>query len=272
MTLRKIVFVFLLLLYGVTIYAQDTLSSGKIITNVQLVGIGTVNQLDTYLSPSEYTGTEIRYISHTLRENETSLLCEIIHQAHLSYTHNASNKNNNIGGMYNFQYNLHYAFAKWRAGNGTLTATAGGGIDANIGFLYNMRNGNNPAQAYLNVNISPSASAAYTFRLCNKPFQVRYEIQAPLAGVMFAPNFGQSYYEIFSKGNYDHNIVATTIFTTPSLRQMFTIDFTLKHTTLRIGYLGDFQQARINGLKYHTWSNLLIIGIARKFSISKIVP
>ena len=50
MTLRKIVFVFLLLLYGVTIYAQDTLSSGKIITNVQLVGIGTVNQLDTYLS------------------------------------------------------------------------------------------------------------------------------------------------------------------------------------------------------------------------------
>lgn len=68
MTLRKIVFVFLLLLYGVTIYAQDTLSSGKIITNVQLVGIGTVNQLDTYLSPSEYTGTEIRYISHTLRE------------------------------------------------------------------------------------------------------------------------------------------------------------------------------------------------------------
>lgn len=141
MTLRKIVFVFLLLLYGVTIYAQDTLSSGKIITNVQLVGIGTVNQLDTYLSPSEYTGTEIRYISHTLRENGTSLLREIIHQAHLSYTHNASNKNNNIGGMYNFQYNLHYAFAKWRVGNGTLTATAGGGIDANIGFLYNMRNG-----------------------------------------------------------------------------------------------------------------------------------
>ena len=82
----------LLLLYGVTIYAQDTLSSGKIITNVQLVGIGTVNQLDTYLSPSEYTGTEIRYISHTLRENGTSLLREIIHQAHLSYTHNASNK------------------------------------------------------------------------------------------------------------------------------------------------------------------------------------
>ena len=67
MTLRKIVFVFLLLLYGVTIYAQDTLSSGKIITNVQLVGIGTVNQLDTISVPSEYTGTEIAIFAYTTR-------------------------------------------------------------------------------------------------------------------------------------------------------------------------------------------------------------
>ena len=135
-----------------------------------------------------------------------------------------------------------------------------------------MRNGNNPAQAYLNVNLSPSASAAYAFRLWGKPFQVRYEVQAPLAGLMFAPNFGQSYYEIFSKGDYDHNIVPTTLVSTPSLRQMLTLDFTLHHTTLRLGYLGDFQQACVNGLKYHTWSNLLVVGIVRKFSISKIIP
>ena len=73
--------------------------------------------------------------------------------------------------MYNFQYNLHYAFAKWRVGNGTLTATAGGGIDANIGFLYNMRNGNNPAQSYLNVNISPSARLHIHFVCVTSPFK-----------------------------------------------------------------------------------------------------
>ena len=173
MVLKKILLVFPLLLYGVAADAQDTLRSNKIITKTQLVGIGHVNQLDTYLTPSEYTGGEIRYVSHTLRDNGTPLLREIIHQAHLSYTHNASEKNNNIGGLYNFQYNLHYAFGKWAVGNGTLAATVGGGIDANIGFLYNMRNGNNPAQAYLNVNLSPSASAAYVFRLWGKPFQVR---------------------------------------------------------------------------------------------------
>ena len=100
MVLKKILLAFSLLLYGVAADAQDTLRSGKIITNAQLVGIGHVNQLDTYLTPSEYTGGEIRYVSHTLRENGTPLLREIIHQAHLSYTHNASEKNNNIGGRF----------------------------------------------------------------------------------------------------------------------------------------------------------------------------
>ena len=270
--LRKILFACSFLLYSFTIHAQDTLRSSKIITKAQLVGFGKVSQLDTYLSPNAYEGGEIRYISHTLRNNGTPILHEIIHQTHLSYTHNASQRNNNIGGMYNFQYNVHYAFGKWMLGNGTLTATAGGGIDANIGFLYNMRNGNNPAQLYLNMNLAPSASATYAFRLWGKPFQVRYEVQSPLVGLMFAPNFGQSYYEIFSKGDYDHNIVPTTMFSTPSLRQMLTLDFTLRHTTLRLGYLGDFQQARVNSLKYHTWSNLFVLGVVRTFSISKIIP
>ena len=39
MVLKKIPLVFPLLLYGVAADAQDTLRSGKIITNAQLVGI-----------------------------------------------------------------------------------------------------------------------------------------------------------------------------------------------------------------------------------------
>ncbi|MGG6550492.1 UNVERIFIED_CONTAM: DUF3316 domain-containing protein, partial [Prevotella sp. 15_C9] len=76
-----------------------------------------------------------------------------------------------------------------------------GGIDAGMGFLYNTRNGNNPEQAYLGLNLAPRLSADYAFRIRSHPFQIRYEAQVPLVGVMFSPNYGQSYYEIFSRGD-----------------------------------------------------------------------
>ena len=124
----------------------------------------------------------------------------------------------------------------------------------------------------LALNIAPSAAAAYRFRLGRVPLKARYEVSAPVLGVMFSPNYGQSYYEIFSRGDYDHNVVPTTFVSRPSLRQMLTLDFTLGRTTLRLGYLGDFRQAKVNNLKYHTYSNMLLIGFVRSFKLTNILP
>ncbi|MBF1581396.1 DUF3316 domain-containing protein [Prevotella sp.] len=252
--------------------AQDTLRSNKVITNTQMLGIGAVNTLDTYLSPEEYTGTELRYISHSVRENGTKLSRELVHQAQILSVRNRRENNNELGGFYNFQYNWQYALGQWNVGEGELRLKVGGGVDTRLGFLYNMRNSNNPAQAYAQVNIAPNAVAAYRFRLRNLPFQLRYEVQVPLLGLAFSPNYGQSYYEIFTRDNYDHNLVVTSPVSAPSLRQLLTLDFTVRHTTFRIGYLGDYQQAKINQLRQHVWSNLLVLGIVRKFSINKFIP
>ena len=254
------------------ILAQDTLRNNKVITNTQMLGIGAVNALDTYLTPVEYSGTELRYTSHSVRENGSKLSRELVHHAQLLSVHNRKDNNNELGGFYNFQYNWQYALGKWNVGQGELLLKAGGGVDARFGFLYNMRNSNNPAQVYGQLNIAPNAVAAYRFRLHNHPFQLRYEVQLPLLGLMFSPNYGQSYYEIFTRGNYDHNLVVTTPASAPSLRQLLTLDFTLRHTTLRIGYLGDYQQAKVNNLRQHVWSNLIVLGIVRKFSINKFIP
>lgn len=252
--------------------AQDTLRSNKVITNTQMLGIGAVNTLETYLSPEEYTGTELRYISHSVRENGTKLSRELVHQAQILSVRNRRENNNELGGFYNFQYNWQYVLGQWNVGEGELRLKVGGGVDTRLGFLYNMRNSNNPAQAYGQVNIAPKAVAAYRFRLRNLPFQLRYEVQVPLIGLAFSPNYGQSYYEIFTRDNYDHNLVVTSPVSAPSLRQQLTLDFTVRHTTFRVGYLGDYQQAKINQLRQHVWSNLLVLGIVRKFSINKFIP
>lgn len=251
-------------------YAPDTVSSNKIITNAQMIGVGSVNILDTYLSPEKYSGTELRYISHTLRERMDSRWSRmIIHQGSMSHSDNRSGNGSEIAGAYTFSYGVHY---NWNFFDGSLNIKAGAQADVSVGFLYNTRNSNNPAQARLSLNISPSAAATYRFRLWEHNYSLRYEISAPLTGIMFSPNYGQSYYEIFSRGNYDHNIVPTTFGSTPSLRQMLTLDFTLGRTTLRLGYLGDFQQAKVNNLKYHSYSNMLLIGIVRQFNITRIIP
>lgn len=242
----------------------------RLIHNARMVGIGSTNILDTYLSPEKYRGTEIRYMSHTTRPTRYKNFTQImIHQGDVSLSHNRADNNDEIAGMYNFQYAWRY---NWDFCGRRLHVEAGAGIDFNLGFIYNTRNTNNPAQAKVSLNLAPSAAITYNFNIGRHPFAIRYETMAPLVGLMFSPNYGQSYYEIFNEGNYDHNIVPTTIAATPSLRQMISLDFPLWHTWFRIGYLGDYQQAKANNLKYHSYSHIFMIGIVRHFSITKHRP
>jgi len=238
--------------------------------NVRMIGAGSTNILDTYLSPEKYRGTVVRYVSHTTRPTRCKGFTQILmHQGDVSVSHNRADNNNEIAGMYNFQYAWRY---NWDFLGKQLHVEAGAGIDLGLGFIYNTRNSNNPAQAKASLNIAPSAAVVYNFNIKQHPFAIRYELTAPLAGLMFSPNYGQSYYEIFNEGNYDHNVVATTTASTPSLHQIVSLDFPLWHTWFRVGYLGDYRQAKVNNLKYHSYSHILMIGIVRHFSITKYRP
>ena len=259
---KSLFFLWLLAMPFLSASAQtDSLSRSR----SHMLAIGATNILDTYLSSEKYHGVDARYIYHSTRPTHWKNISQtVIHQGELSFVNNRADNNDEIGGMYNFQYHLRY---NWWLCERKLQLEAGAGIDVNLGFLYNTRNSNNPAQARASVNLAPSVAASYRSHIKTMPFVVRYEAMAPLVGLMFSPNYGQSYYEIFNEGNYDHNIVPTTIGCTPSLRQLLSFDFkpTRKwsRTWLRIGYLGDYQQAKVNNLKFHQYSHLFIIGVTK---------
>lgn len=247
-------------------------------TNALMLGIGYTDMLDTYLSPEKYRGTEVRFISHTRRETTTSTLVkEITHEGSVAFADNRSGN----GGEIAMGYALSYALLKkWKidAWRRPVNILVGAAANLNIGMLYNTRNGNNPANARLSLHIEPTVAVdvpigkprhskgiALGPGSCARfPVVLHYEAQAPLCGLMFSPNYGQSYYEIFSRGNYDHNCVPTTFVATPSLRQTLTVDFRWLHTTWRIGYLGDYKQAKVNNLKQHTYTHAVVIGVVRR--------
>lgn len=226
---------------------------------MRMVGIGSVNLLDTYLSPENYKGTEVRFVSLASKPSRWKALNQrIVHQGDVSVSHNRADNNDELAGFYNFQYSLTYDWQLTEA----LKAWAGGGLDATLGFVYNTRNSNNPAQAKASLNLAPAAGLAYAFHVKGKPWVARYEATAPLVGLMFSPNYGQSYYEIFNRGNYDHNVVPTTVVATPSLRQLLTLDLPLFGRRFVVGYLGDYQQAKVNKLKYHNYTHAIVLGVA----------
>lgn len=244
------------------IQAQDSLQATRHVMRSMMIGAGHNNTFETYLSPLEYEGPEMRFAYETMRMTrlmDGNVSAQNLFQLHASYTENISQTNHTYGGLVNWSYALHYQF---RPAKG-LKILFGPMLDLNAGVVYNRRNSNNPAQAKAYGGLGASGMLIYRFRIKNYPLTVRWQANLPLLGVMFSPEFGESYYEIFSLGNGGRNVVFTSLHNNPSLRQLLTLDFPVGNTVMRVGYVCDLQQAKVNNLKSHTYSHDFMIGVVR---------
>lgn len=221
-------------------------------------GVGHANVFDTYLSPQEYKGVDFRVSRESFRMTNRikNVSIQNMIQTNISYTNNYINNNNSLSGLVNWNYGLHYQFLI----SPTFKILAGGLIDANLGFIYNMRNGNNPATAKAYLNIAGSGIAIWKTRIKKYPLILRYQLNIALAGMMFSPHYGQSYYEIFSVGNDKNTFSFTSIHNQPAFRQFITVDFPIRQVTLRCSYVCDIQQSKINHIKSHMYGHSFMIG------------
>jgi hypothetical protein len=237
-------------------------------THATMFGIGHLNILDTYLSPQEYTGTQFKLMRENMRMTRllnNRISVQNIIQGHFAYTKSPTEDSKQLSGMFGWNLTWHYNWSITPA----LHILLGPGMSINGGFTYNTRNGNNPAQARLSTDLNLSAMAIYKLHFWNRIFTLRYQADMPVVGLMFSPNYGQSYYEIFSLGNYDHNVCFTNPFQAFSINQLLSFDIPIYGATLRIGYLGSIRQNQVNHLKQHDWSNLFIIGYVKHFYLIK---
>ncbi len=239
-------------------------NANRYVTRTTQYGIGFTNVFDTYLSPQQYKGTELRYLRETMRMTrllDGNVSIQNLLQADLSYSHNKVNNNNMFAGMVNWNYGLHYHFRitpKFKILTGAL-------LDTNLGFIYNLRNSNNPASARAFINLDASVIAIWNTSIKKYPLTLRYQANIPFIGAIFSPHYGQSYYEIFSLGNASGIVRFSSLHNQPSLRQFLSVDFPVRYAKMRLTYISDMQQSKVNGLKTHIYSQVFMIGFVKEF-------
>ncbi len=236
-------------------------------THATLFGTGRTSLYETYLSPVTYTGPHVSVLHETLRKTHWAdgrVTTQSILDGFFCHTSNRADNADEWGGKVNYSVGWHY---NWVVG-GRLRLMAGGEVHVGLGAIYNDRNGNNPVQAKADVDLAASLMAVCPFHIRKVPFTARYQTGLPLAGAMFSPRYGQSYYEM-SLGNYDHNVCFTYPGNAPSMRHFLTLDFPVAGFTFRAGYLCDIRQSRVNGLRSHVWNHSFMIGYVKHFSFVK---
>ena len=265
-------FLLLLFFFSVTSWAeQNTLepvAQRSPTARTFLLGIGSANQLDTYLSPMEYRGMQVSFLTQSERMTHLA-------QRHISFqstflgaftsTDNPAETASYTGGRLAYDAGWHYHYSPLA----NLDLKGGALIGTDLGFLYNVRNGNNPAQGHFSLDLSLSAGAAYQFRLWRLPVKASYQADLPMVGLMFCPEFGESYYEI-SQNGVGHDILCAHPGNALNFRQMLAVDFCLSRITLRVGYLNDVRQRDARSLKYHDISHSFMFGIVRHFQLMKV--
>ena len=241
----------------------DSLQTHRYVTRATMYGIGFTNVFDTYLSPQEYKGIDFRISRETIRMTKLfdgNVSVQNFFQADIGYTHNRADNNNTFSGLVNWNYGLHYQFRLTE----NFKLLAGGLIDANGGFVYNLRNTNNPASGKADLDLNFSAMGIYGFKFGNYPVTFRYQMEIPFIGALFAIHKGQPYYYL-SQGDRSGVIKFSSLHNKFAMRNYFTFDFPIANFTVRAGYLNSMYRTDVNGIKTHVLSNSFMIGLVKEF-------
>lgn len=235
--------------------------------HTQLFGVGRTNLLDTYLSPVEYGGTSL-YLLHRserlARWGKGRVSVQGTYAGSIALPRSSADDDKAMDGSIEAAVAWHYNFPRTAAGT---RLALGGMAGTTLGFTYLMRGGNNPAQGRWAADIGLSALCEQPFRVGRHTWQAAVQLDIPLLGVRFSPNYGQSYYEIFSLGHYDHNLRLTHPINAPTARLTALLNIPLWGANVCVGYGANVRQSEVNHLKYHSWNHCFLIGYVRRLRL-----
>ena len=242
----------------------ETIAPNRVIVKCSSLGFATMNNLDTYLSGYNHEGAALAFTHEKIRNTHTDAKSPKLRTFFSADFGTAElHGNTQLAGTASYNRGKYYPIFS----TGKLQLLAGAQLEIGGGALYLPSNSNNPVSVKARATAGASAMALYHIATKSGRGTLRAQIDAPLVGVMFAPEFGQSYYEIFSLGDYKNSIALTHPLNAPSMRATLSADipFTLwqKSATVRVSYIADIFQSEINDIRTHLYHHAFTIGFVK---------
>lgn len=149
---------------------------------------------------------------------------------------------------------------RWQLPVDGVAISLGGQLGADFGVLYIDRGGNNPASAKGAVTLDLTAGISWRTKLGCFPVALSYRPSLPLAGVFFAPDYDELYYEIYL-GNHGGLAHFATTFNRFAMTNYVTADLTFGNTIVRVGYRSTILSSDVNHVTTNWHTNQFVIGV-----------
>lgn len=235
------------------------------VASAYTVQAGASHLRDTYLTPVKYTGWSVSLDYERFQSMKFSPENWIMRlQGNISV--GAAENPSKSATMWSLDFTPSWAMMrrfKVDAAPG-LAFAAGGIAKADLGVLYLARNSNNPASAKAAVTIGVTAMAVYNTNIGKLPVTLRYQPSLPVAGVFFAPDYDELYYEIWL-GNHKNLCRCAWPGSYIDLENLITADLHFGSTSLRLGYRNRVFSTKAAGIVSRRVDHSFVIGISTEW-------
>lgn len=146
---------------------------------------------------------------------------------------------NYLGGNLTWGVNYHYRKID------NMVVLLGAAVDGEFGVKQNSRNINNPVNMDIAFDVNAMLGVRYFIQTRKRSIQLNGAYEMPLAGLMFVPYPGLSYYELYSSGRIGEALFFSSLHNRQGNKLAVSVDFPLRTATLHAGWR--FQHLKYQG-------------------------
>ena len=215
---------------------------------------------DSYLTPITYDGIDLGLSLEATRwASRYRWLWQLSVGTDYNYVENNAKNNNLQKVMGDISFNMQHVWMGVH--HPRLGFSAGPMAQLRAGIVYDAVNSNNPVTVRAHANLGATGMAWFNTHLGRLPITLRYQAQLPVMGVFFAPEYDESYYEIYL-GNHKNLAHLGYWGNRFDMTNYLGADLHVRKVTLRIGYRNRLEHWSVNNLNVHDFTHALVFGIS----------